>query len=148
VGVGLMLGAWSFATPIGAAPDEPDHTAQAVAIVRGEFNEPEQPLGPDLFAFVRVPCWVDNPWLRSKVSGCIGVPPATTGFAATQYSNAAPPNWSPPGGEIPVQVVFVVGAIVTLALVVVMISGAGDQLLTANAESELAGRREDATTSG
>ena len=43
--------------------------------------------------------------------------------------------WLPPGGEFPVQLVFVVGAIVTLAFVVGMISGAGDQLLSANAES-------------
>jgi hypothetical protein len=65
-------------------------------------------------------------------------------------------NWSPPGGELPVQVAFVVGAIVTLALVVVMISGAGDQLLSADADSELAGdadselagRTRDATISG
>ena len=35
-----MICAWSFATPIGAAPDEPAHIAQAVAIVRGQFDEP------------------------------------------------------------------------------------------------------------
>ena len=36
--MGLMLGAWSIATPIGAAPDEYAHTAQAIAVTRGRFE--------------------------------------------------------------------------------------------------------------
>ena len=89
VGVVMMLGAWTFATPIGAAPDEPAHTAQAVAIVRGQFDEPEvRVTKTDSIAFVRVPCWVDSPWLRRL--GCGGKVHATAGFAVTEFSNAPP----------------------------------------------------------
>ena len=87
VGVGLMLGAWSFATPIGAAPDEAAHTAQALAIVRGQFDVPEQRLDGQPISWVRVPCWFDSPWVR---------PPActpghaTTALVPTEFSNSPP----------------------------------------------------------
>ena len=85
VGVGLMLGAWSLATPLGAAPDEPEHTAQAAAIVRGQIDEPDHPFPGGVTAFVRIPCWVDNPWLHYTCAHH-----AATGLAPTQYSNAPP----------------------------------------------------------
>ncbi len=85
VGVGLMLGAWSLATPLGAAPDEPEHTAQAAAIVRGQIDEPDHPFPGGVTAFVRIPCWVDNPWLHYTCAHH-----ATTGLAPTQFSNAPP----------------------------------------------------------
>lgn len=103
-GVGAMLVAWSFATPLAAAPDEPSHIVEAVAIVRGQFDEPEHltPLG--LEATVRVPRWSD----LAKAGMCygnglngygfgLGVCPgnlpknsSTTVSANTQYSNAPP----------------------------------------------------------
>ena len=43
LGLGMMLGAWSFATPMAAAPDEPSHVVQATAILQGQFDEPEHP---------------------------------------------------------------------------------------------------------
>ena len=60
LGVGMMLCAWSFATPMAAAPDEPSHVVQATAILRGQFDEPEHPtpLGP--VASVNVPAWARN----------------------------------------------------------------------------------------
>ncbi len=33
----LLAGLWSFATPIGAAPDEPAHLIKAASVVRGQF---------------------------------------------------------------------------------------------------------------
>jgi hypothetical protein len=58
-GAGAMLVAWSLATPLGAAPDEPAHIAQAVAIVRGQFDEPEHFAYLGTEATVRVPSWAD-----------------------------------------------------------------------------------------
>lgn len=93
-GILTMLCAWTFATPIGAAPDEPAQTVQAAAVVRGEFDKPALPLKPGSWAggaaFVRVPCWVDSPWLRNKYSRCVSVPHTTTGFAPTQFTNYPP----------------------------------------------------------
>ena len=91
VGVGLMLGAWSFATPIGAAPDEAAHTTQAVAIVRGQFNEPRQPWVRSQFVigWARVPCWIDSPWAHVQAPACTPGH-ATTVLVPTQYSNAPP----------------------------------------------------------
>ncbi|QMU72743.1 DUF2142 domain-containing protein [Streptacidiphilus sp. P02-A3a] len=43
-----LMGAWSFATPLTAAPDEPAHILRAASVVRGEFN------GPDVVQFVKV----------------------------------------------------------------------------------------------
>jgi hypothetical protein len=85
VGIGLMVCAWSLATPLTAAPDESAHTIQAVAVVRGELDEPVSArlLGTSL-AWVRVPCWVDTGFLPPQCHR------ATTGLAPTQYSNAPP----------------------------------------------------------
>ena len=40
----LAIGAWSIASPLMSGPDEPGHVNQAAAIVRGQIDEPEQPL--------------------------------------------------------------------------------------------------------
>ncbi len=89
MGVGLMLGAWSFVTPIGFAPDEPAQTTQAVAIVRGEFDVRVQPLDGQPVSWVRVPCWVDNPWVRTQPPACTPGH-ATTALAPTEFSNYPP----------------------------------------------------------
>lgn len=106
LGVGTMLCAWSIATPIAAAPDEPAHIAQAVAIVRGQFHEPVRhtPLG--LIASVRVPAWAgdltapcflkDDLFTGAKVTGVVlACPDHVTDAknlvpAPTQFANAPP----------------------------------------------------------
>lgn len=105
LGVGAMIGAWSIATPISAAPDEPAHIAQAVAIVHGQFDEPVQhtPLG--LIASVRVPAWADTNapcfvkddlFTEAKVTGVVAACPDHLSdsedpvSAPTQFSNAPP----------------------------------------------------------
>lgn len=35
--LGLLMGLWAIATPIGGAPDEPAHLVKAASVVRGEF---------------------------------------------------------------------------------------------------------------
>jgi Predicted membrane protein (DUF2142) len=78
-----MICAWSIATPIGAAPDEPAHIAQAVAIVRGQFDEPNHhsPFGP--LARVRVPGWaVQNHGIPCFVVDDEYSHPVQTGIAA------------------------------------------------------------------
>ena len=44
LGIGLSIGAWSLATPLGSAPDEPTQMLQGVAIVRGHFDGRQVPL--------------------------------------------------------------------------------------------------------
>jgi hypothetical protein len=56
--IGMALTAWSLATPLGAAPDESHHIAQAAAIVRGQFDAPEVPGGVGQISIVNVPEWV------------------------------------------------------------------------------------------
>ena len=100
VGVSMMLVAWSFATPIGAAPDEPAQIVEASAIVRGQFNEPYHKAGFGPESTVRVPQWAPGVALAG---GCFGpaVTPTgcvvnklsdatTTVSAATQFSNYPP----------------------------------------------------------
>ena len=106
LGVGVMTCAWSFATPIGAAPDEPAHIVQAVAIVRGQFDEPthHSPLGS--IASVRVPGWAadtEEPcfvkfdvFTRFPLTGVAAACPdrlsdaTKPALAPTQFSNAPP----------------------------------------------------------
>jgi hypothetical protein len=106
--VGLCLGAWSLATPLGAAPDEPEHLIQATAIYRGHFDGPEAPLryGPAFdgdIAVVVVPQWatsVADPLDWPIVPACTAVacnlasPPLTSYTmpvkAGTQFSNYPP----------------------------------------------------------
>ena len=98
-----MICAWSFATPIGAAPDEPAHIAQAVAIVRGQFDEST---GQGSLARVHVPgwaaqnaisCFVNSDLLARTTQTGLALPCADTlsdtrkpAVALTQFSNAPP----------------------------------------------------------
>jgi Predicted membrane protein (DUF2142) len=100
VGVAMMILGWTYATPLGAAPDEASHILQAVAIVRGQFDEPEHPGPLGLVATVRVPGWAEL--LNGECYGilqdgefglCSVVTSANSGTtvsANTQYSNAPP----------------------------------------------------------
>ncbi len=56
--VGLAVVSWSLATPLMAAPDEPNHVIQAAAIVRGQFDVTTHPTAVGPFESVRVPDWV------------------------------------------------------------------------------------------
>jgi hypothetical protein len=107
LGVGTTICAWSFATPIDAAPDEPAHIAQAVAIVRGQFDEPTHntPIGP--LARVRVPGWAvynhgipcflpldefTHPVQTGIAAACADTLSDTTrpAYFSTQFSNSPP----------------------------------------------------------
>ena len=108
--VGLCIGAWSLATPLGAAPDEPEHLVQAAAVVRGQFDGPQVPVhyGPlslGKIGTVHVPAWVtditdptgislDSPICRTASSCQIGTPlglsSTRTITSATQFSNYPP----------------------------------------------------------
>ena len=106
LGVGVMTCAWSFATPIGAAPDEPAHIVQAVAIVRGQFDEPTHHSALGSIASVRVPAWAADTEEPCFVAFDVFTHTPTTGVAAacadrlsdatkpalapTQFSNAPP----------------------------------------------------------
>lgn len=50
----LIGGAWSIATPIGAAPDEPAHIIKAAAVARGELSGRSSPNGQ----VVHVPAYI------------------------------------------------------------------------------------------
>jgi hypothetical protein len=106
LGVGVMTCAWSFATPIGAAPDEPAHIVQAVAIVRGQFDEPTHHSALGSIASVRVPGWAagtEEPcfvkfdvFTRFPLTGVAAACPdrlsdaPKPALAPTQFSNAPP----------------------------------------------------------
>ncbi len=98
--MGTAIGAWSIATPLMAAPDEPAHAINAAAVVRGQLDAPEHPtvLGP--VAVVRVPAWVASTnslatcliWWPEPSAACS--PPLKSGTeavdATTQYSRYPP----------------------------------------------------------
>ena len=98
--MGTAIGAWSLATPLMAAPDEPAHAIEAAALVRGQFDVPEHPtyLGPE--ATVHVPAWAAS---TPSLSDCLVLFPkfpascspkansgAATARAITQFSNYPP----------------------------------------------------------
>ena len=138
LGVGMMLCAWSFATPIAAAPDESSHIAQAAAVVRGQFDEPEQQtfLGP--IAIVRVPSWVaqlppsicfsTNSGIIPRCSGELSHA-TTTVRTATQFGKSPPLYYAVVGiptlfesGRAAVYSMRVIGDLLNAALVALGIS--------------------------
>jgi Predicted membrane protein (DUF2142) len=146
LGLGMMLGAWSFATPMAAAPDEPSHVVQATALLRGQFDEPEHPtdLGP--LATVYVPAWARNMIapcfsknkIIARILGDPNLVPAcletlgesrTIVPASTQFSNAPPLYYVLAGipslflvGDSAVYAMRLVGDLVNAALVALGIS--------------------------
>ena len=76
--IGAAIGAWSVATPLMAAPDEPAHAVEAAAAVRGqlELRSPSH--------VVRVPAWVAS---TQALPACfIYFPPATAGCSPSVKS--------------------------------------------------------------
>ena len=118
VAVGLCIGAWSLSTPLGAAPDEPEHLIQAAALVRGQFDGPQVPvhygtLPLGRIGTVRVPAWVtdvadprkvtlDSPICPNTRSCFIGLPLGLSSTqditSATQFSNYPPLYYLTVGG--------------------------------------------------
>jgi Predicted membrane protein (DUF2142) len=82
--VGTMIGAWSIATPLMAAPDEPGHAAQAAAIVRGDFDVPEQPSRVGPLAEVRVPEWMAS---AAFLDTCFAFKPSVSAGCSPHLSN-------------------------------------------------------------
>ncbi|MBC7593156.1 MAG: DUF2142 domain-containing protein [Kineosporiaceae bacterium] len=76
----LIAGVWSFATPIGAAPDEPAHIIKAAAVARGELSGRDSPHGQ----VVHVPAY-------------IAYTPAQTCYAYNPL--ATPACAAPPSGD-------------------------------------------------
>jgi hypothetical protein len=100
VAFGLMIGAWSLATPLFAAPDEPSHVIQAAAAVRGEFDVPAQPGTYGAMSKVKVPEWAGEAgtlpdcfaFKSSVPAGCelpLGDQRVTV-LVETQFSNYPP----------------------------------------------------------
>ncbi len=100
VAVGLAIGAWSLATPLMAAPDEPTHVIAAAAAVRGEIDAPHRPTPFGPMSVVTVPSWVAR---AAILPNCFAFKPhtpagcqphvnsSTIGSSArTQFSNYPP----------------------------------------------------------
>lgn len=97
---GASLASWTLATPLMAAPDEPNHVVQAAAVVRGEWDEREEKGPAGLQGIARVPEWVAQGEslplcfaFKPHVSaGCAPkmISKATTVPAPTQFSNYPP----------------------------------------------------------
>jgi hypothetical protein len=101
VAVGAALVAWSLATPLMAAPDEPAQVVQAAAIVRGQFDEPVTVhAATGELAVVNVPQWasagLSEPGcyaFNSKVAASCAPKLSSkteTVQATTQFSNYPP----------------------------------------------------------
>jgi hypothetical protein len=110
IAVGLSIGAWSIATPLGSAPDEPTHIIQAAAAVRGQLYAHQVPLTLDGLSLgkvgvVSLPAWVtDVPNLshlpdvptctETACTAAIGQSGAQTGsgnvLTGTQFSDYPP----------------------------------------------------------
>jgi hypothetical protein len=97
---GMVITAWSLATPLMASPDESAQVAQAAAVVRGQFDEPHVRVPSGTVSFVKVPAWVLSGYLLPNCfafkpdhpAGChVQVPAAgPTTQAPTQFSNYPP----------------------------------------------------------
>ncbi len=98
--IGTAIAAWSIATPLMAAPDEPSHAIDAAAVVRGMFDVREHPTTFGLLANVRVPEWVAStrglpscfsfkPTVSAGCSPKVSQGTAMVG-ADTQFSNYPP----------------------------------------------------------
>ncbi len=98
--MGTSIGAWSIATPLMAAPDEPSHAIDAAAVVRGQLDASEHPTLVGPVALVRVPAWVASTnslatcliWEPARSAACS--PPLNRGTetveGATQFSHYPP----------------------------------------------------------
>lgn len=73
VGTLLSISAWSLATPLMAAPDEPAQMTDAAAVVRGQLDVPTHhfPVGPD--SIVKVPLWVAA---TAPLANCVAFKPS------------------------------------------------------------------------
>ena len=98
--LGLVIGAWSLTTPLGGAPDEPQHIINAAAVVRGQLDEPlhKGPVGGT--SIVTVPVYIagigELPacyYKKPNVSAACSPPLSRSSkpaLAATQFSNYPP----------------------------------------------------------
>lgn len=88
VAIALVITAWSIATPLMAAPDEPSHAADAAAVVRGEFDVPEArgPIGE--LAHVRVPEWVAS---AAFLPGCFEFKPKVPAGCSPKLNSSSAP---------------------------------------------------------
>jgi len=98
--MGAAIGAWSLATPLMAAPDEPHQAIEAAAVVRGQLDAAEHPTDVGPVAVVRVPAWMASTnsvatcliWEYTRSAAC--APPLNSGTetveATTQFSRYPP----------------------------------------------------------
>jgi hypothetical protein len=84
-GIGLSLVAWTFATPIMAAPDEPDQVVQAAALVRGQIDRPTVKLSFGRLAPLDVPGWVAS---ATAQVNCVAFKPKVPASCQGAVSNS------------------------------------------------------------
>jgi hypothetical protein len=100
VALGASLAAWSLATPLMAAPDEPAHVIQAVAVVRGQLDGPQELTDVGSAGVVKVPEWAAD---GQRLPECFAFRPrvpagcapkllsrSTTVRTTTEFSNYPP----------------------------------------------------------
>ncbi|HET6874593.1 MAG TPA: DUF2142 domain-containing protein [Acidimicrobiales bacterium] len=85
IGIGLSVVAWTFATPIMAGPDEPDHAIEAAAIVRGQIDRPTVKLSFGRLARLDVPRWVVS---ASAQVNCLAFKPKVPASCQHEVSNS------------------------------------------------------------
>jgi hypothetical protein len=82
--IGTAIGAWTLATPLMAAPDEPGHTVDAAAVVRGQFDVPEHQTSFGSLEDVQVPAWVAS---TPSLAECIGFFPEASAGCSPKLNN-------------------------------------------------------------
>jgi Predicted membrane protein (DUF2142) len=88
VAVGLAIVAWSIATPLMAAPDEPYQVVQAAALVRGQIDRPNHRIAPGLVSTVTVPFWVQS---ATVLANCIAFKPTVPASCQPEVSRKTIP---------------------------------------------------------
>lgn len=83
--VGLILAAWSIATPLMASPDEPAQVSQAAALVRGQLDRPQHDTPIGKRALVTVPDWVAS---AGALPDCYAFRPAISAGCAPRVSHS------------------------------------------------------------
>ncbi len=113
LGYALLIGAWAFASPIGAAPDEQAHIVRAAAAGTGQFegravapyqrsagltptqadflNRQTQEFSIPVRLVPPTPCFASNPDQSAACVGSPGAPAGSYSVAARSYATTAPP---------------------------------------------------------
>ncbi len=89
VAFAASIGAWTLATPLMAAPDEPNHVVESAAAVRGEIYVAKDPRSKGITSAVTVPRWVAD---GESVPGCYAFKDTVSAACAPRIGSGTQPT--------------------------------------------------------